>query len=93
MIVVEILSTPGCDKCAQARAALKAVANGLEAVRWREVNILKELDYAVDLGVLSPPAIAIDGELVFPTLPAAERLRQELRKRLDQTPPGRCGER
>lgn len=86
MILVEIFSTPGCGRCAQARAALKAVAESLSAVRWREVNILEELDYAVDLGVLSPPAIAIDGELVFPGLPGAEHLRQELLKRLDQAP-------
>ncbi|MCB1887474.1 MAG: glutaredoxin [Rhodocyclaceae bacterium] len=81
MILVEIFSTPDCGKCAQAREALKAVVAGLEAVICREVNILDELDYAVDLGVLSPPAIAIDGELVFPTLPGAERLRQELMQR------------
>lgn len=81
MILVEIFSTPGCGKCAQARQPLKAVAESLSAVRWREVNILEELDYAVDLGVLSPPAIAIDGELVFPTLPGTERLRQELMRR------------
>lgn len=86
MILVEIFSTPGCDQCAQAREALKAVASRLEAVRWREVNILDELDYAVDLGVLSPPAIAIDGELVFPNLPGAERLRQELMRRLAREP-------
>jgi hypothetical protein len=92
MILVEIFSTPGCGKCAQARAALKAVAESVGAVRWREVNILDELDYAVDLGVLSPPAIAIDGELVFPALPGAERLRRELLERLDQAP-GCAGER
>ncbi|MBA3904641.1 MAG: glutaredoxin [Rhodocyclaceae bacterium] len=86
MILVEIFSTPGCGKCTEAREALKAVATGLEAVRWREVNILDELDYAVDLGVLSPPAIAIDGELVFPTLPGAERLRRELVRRLARKP-------
>jgi len=83
MIRVEIFSTQGCDKCAQAREALKAVAEGLEAVRWREVDILAELDYAVELGVLSPPAIAIDGVLVFPSLPAPERLRVELTRRLE----------
>lgn len=82
MILVEIFLTPGCGKCAQTREALKAAATSLNAVRWREVNILDELDYAVDLGVLSPPAIAIDGKLVFPTLPGAQRLREELLQRL-----------
>lgn len=82
MIRVEFFSTPGCDRCSQAREGLKAVAQSLDAVRWREVDILAELDYAVTLGVLSPPAIAIDGVLVFPSLPAPERLRDELVSRL-----------
>lgn len=36
----------------------------------------------VELGVMSPPSIAIDGELVFPKLPTPEKLRAELLKRL-----------
>ena len=51
---------------------------------WRDANILEELDYAVELGIFSPPAIAIDGELVFPALPSPSRLRAELIKRLEK---------
>ncbi len=83
-IKVETFSTPGCDRCAGARDALKAVVDALgpERACWREVNVLDEIDYAVELGLISPPAIAIDGELVFPALPSPERLRAELTKRL-----------
>lgn len=83
-IKLEVFSTPGCGKCAQERDALKAIidALGTERVSWREINVLDELDYAVALGVLSPPALAIDGELVFPALPSPERLRAELMRRL-----------
>ena len=85
-IKVETFSAPGCSKCAQAREALKAVVDelGPERVSWRDVNILEEMDYAVELGVLSPPAIAIDGELVFPALPSPKRLRAELIKHLEK---------
>ena len=55
---------------------------GQDKVSWREVNILEEMDYAVELGVMSTPAIAINGELTFVTLPAASKLRIELLKRL-----------
>jgi len=41
------------------------------------------MDYAVELGVMAPPAIAIDGELVFPALPTPDRLREELIRRLE----------
>lgn len=42
------------------------------------------MDYAVDLGVMVSPSIAIDGELVFASLPSAGKLRAELEKRLKQ---------
>lgn len=80
---VEIFSAAGCGQCAASRDALKAVVDefGAERASWREVDVLKELDYVVELGILSPPAMAIDGELVFPALPTPGRLRAELIKR------------
>lgn len=84
MVKVEVFSSPGCGKCAQAKAVLKVVAEelGQDKITWREVNILDEMDYAVELGVISSPAIAIDGKLVFSSLPSAEKLWTELSKRL-----------
>lgn len=87
-ITVEIFSTPGCGRCAQAGEVLKLVAQGFgqDQVDWRDVNVLEELDYAVELGVFTPPSIAIDGELVFPKLPTADKLRAELMRRLKIAP-------
>ena len=84
MLKVEVFSSPGCGKCAQGKTMLKAVAEelGKDKVSWREVSILEEMDYAVELGVLSSPAIAMNGELVFVSLPSAAKLRAELLKRL-----------
>jgi len=81
---VEVFSSPGCVKCARAKAILRAVADELGGARisWREVDILEETDYAVDLGVIGAPAIAIDGALVFPSLPRPAKLRAELLRRL-----------
>lgn len=63
---------------------MKSLVHGFDqnTVSWREVNVLEELDYAVELGVITPPCIAIDGELVFPKLPSVEKLREELAGRL-----------
>jgi len=85
MIKVELFSTPGCGKCAASTDALKAVveALGAERVQWCEINILDAIEYAVALGIMSPPAIAIDGELVFPALPSAEKLRAAIQARLE----------
>lgn len=83
-IVVEIFSSPGCSKCGQAKEVLRKLAEeiGGGRIEWREVNVLDELDYAVSLGVLSTPAIAIDGELIFTGLPSMRRLHKELGRRL-----------
>jgi len=84
MVKVEVFSSPGCGKCAQAKSMLKVAVEemGQGRITWREVNILEEMDYAVELGVMSSPAIAIDGELAFSSLPSASKLRSELSKRL-----------
>lgn len=86
-ILIEVFSAPGCSKCAEGRGALKAVAEELakDRVTWRDLNVLDEMDYAVELGVMTPPSVAIDGELVFPALPTPEELRRELLKRLAPT--------
>lgn len=49
---------------------------------WRQLNMLDELDYAVKLGVLTVPAVAIDGEVRFSSLPTSQQLRRELIKRI-----------
>ena len=79
---VEMFHTPGCPACVAARDELRAAAQ--EAVRdleWHEVNVVDNLDQAVELGVLTLPAIVIDGELVFTSLPTASQLREALIER------------
>jgi thioredoxin-like negative regulator of GroEL len=80
---IEVFYSPGCKECAAAQANLKAAAHEANArVEWRELNVLDELDYAVELGVLALPAIAIDGKLVFSSLPTPRQLRKALNKHI-----------
>ena len=83
-IKVEVFSSPGCGKCGHAKDVLRQIAEqmGGDKISWREVNILDELDYSVSLGVMTTPSIAIDGELVFSSLPSAKKLQTEINKRL-----------
>jgi len=79
---VELIYAPGCAECVTARAGLRCAAEAAVAgVEWTEINVLDALDYAVELGVLTLPALAIDGSLVFAALPTPEQLRDELLKR------------
>jgi protein-disulfide isomerase len=83
-IKVEVFSSPGCGKCGHAKEVLRQIAEEIGGGRidWREVNVLDEMDYAVMLGVLSTPAIAVNGKLVFTALPSAKKLREILEARL-----------
>lgn len=84
MMKIEVFSSPGCAKCGHAKDVLKKVAEevGGGRIEWREVNVLDEMDYAVRLGVLSTPAIAVNGELLFTSLPSERKLRQTLEQML-----------
>ena len=70
MLKVEVFSSPGCGKCAQAKTVLMGVAEALgpDRVNWREVNILEEMDYAVDLGVMASPVPGPAGTVFFPII-------------------------
>lgn len=72
---LELFYSPGCVRCAEARDGLKIAAFEIVTdLDWRELNVIEELDYAVQLGVLTLPAVAIDGVLVFSSLPTNRQL-------------------
>ena len=80
---VELFYTPGCEKCADNKDELRTVATELVPdLVWRELNVLDEVDYAVEVGVITLPSIVIDGEVLFSSLPTCRQLRRELIKRL-----------
>jgi len=83
-INIEVFSAPGCGKCGRAKDVLRQIVGTWpdDVVVWREVNILDELDYAVEIGVLSTPAIAIDGKLIFTGLPSEKKLRQAIENKV-----------
>lgn len=78
---IELFHTPGCSLCDAGKADLRAAAEAVvPGVEWCEVNVLDSLDRAVELGILTLPALAIDGELVFTTLPSVAQLADALRR-------------
>jgi thioredoxin 1 len=77
IVKIELIAANGCSRCTSSKGTLRASAAaivGEENLIWREVNILDELDYAVSLGVLSMPALAVNGSLAFSSLPTAAQL-------------------
>lgn len=80
---VEVLHSGSCARCLREMTGLRTAAQAVDpGVDWREVDIVQAIDYAVELGVLKPPAVAIDGELAFPALPSPEALASAMRARM-----------
>lgn len=73
---IELFYSDGCGGCTASRRVLKeAVLEAFPAeADWRDLEILEHIDRAVELGVLSVPAVAVDGELVFAKLPTVQQL-------------------
>ncbi len=65
-MTVEVLTASGCGRCQKVKTLVRGVIAELgdSRVRYREINVVEEIDYAVRLGVLSTPAIALNSELV-----------------------------
>lgn len=83
-IKIEFFTSAGCKRCAKSKLLLAELINELDQKRfhYREVDLVDEVDYAVDLGVVNTSAIAIDGELVFAAMPSIRKLRKTLESRL-----------
>ncbi len=83
---IEVFTAPGCGKCGKAKTRLKKVVEqlNLDGIEWREVNILDELDYTVELGILTTPAIAMNGKLVFSGLPSAKAMLKTVSEHLHE---------
>lgn len=65
---------------------------GADRVEWCRVDVLERIDYAVALGVLATPAIAIDGGLVFTAAPSGKALRAAIERRMTEDPEERRSE-
>tara|TARA_R110002167_G_scaffold365860_2_gene591693 strand:+ start:13788 stop:14060 length:273 start_codon:yes stop_codon:yes gene_type:complete len=83
-IAIELFSATACHRCSAAKKRIQVLIDELadDRVEYRELDVLEQLDYAVSLGILSTPSIAINGELVFSAMPSLKRFRDELQKRL-----------
>lgn len=79
-VTVELLHIPGCVRCAGSREALRKAAQAIAGLGlvWRDLDVIEHMDYAVTLGVLTLPALAINGHLVFSSLPTPNQLRRAL---------------
>lgn len=78
---VEMFYTPGCSACVAQHDELRATAQtAVNDLDWHDVNVLEDVDRAVDRGVLTLPSIVIDGKVAFSSMPTVAQLRNALIK-------------
>ncbi len=79
---VEIFVAPGCNKCGRSIALIEALHAKTPGISfdWRVVDVVTELDYAVEIGIRATPGIAINGRLVFTAQPNREKLRNAIQQ-------------
>ena len=80
MIYIEFFSSPGCKQCLKGKKRLRALIQNNNNIDWQEVNVVEQMDHAVDTGVLSTPSIAINGKLVFTGMPSEEQFLTAINK-------------
>lgn len=81
---LELFYSPYCSRCRKARERVRAFAADwpAERLRFRELDVLQELDRAVAVGVLQTPALAVDGQLIAGSVPSPRALEKLLWQRL-----------
>jgi len=78
---IEIFCSPGCSRCDRTVTLLQSVLTELQCIhiKWQKLNVVEELDYAVELGIRATPSIVIDGKLYFTGQPIREKLVECIR--------------
>lgn len=79
MARIRVLSTPGCAGCAQAKRLVAQVLSEFPALDWEEVDLTEQPELAAEYGIMSVPAVVIDGRLAFTGVPKEGALREKLK--------------
>jgi len=77
-----LLSSPNCGPCEVLKKLLGEILEELEdridRVELREVDVIDNPDFVLKYGILTTPALAINGKLCFVGVPKRKELLGEL---------------
>lgn len=79
MALVELLMTPGCAGCPQAERIVAQVVGEFDAADWEELDITASPEKGIEHGVMSVPAVLVDGALLSTGIPDRDELRERIR--------------
>jgi thioredoxin 1 len=78
MARVQLLFTPGCAGCGQTKSLIARLAESIPNLDWEEIDLIERPELALRYGIMSVPAISIDGKLEFTGVPKERALRDKL---------------
>ena len=79
-VKVDVITAPGCSKCVKAKETITKVLKGQKNVEYREISLMDNPEIAGKYGIMSTPAIIINGKLAFEGNPGEEKLRKKLQE-------------
>ena len=79
-ILIEVVSAPGCSKCARAKEVIRNHIENMKDIDIKEINIAENPELAVKHGIMSTPALIINGKLAFTGAPSEDELKKYLNK-------------
>ena len=84
-VYVEEFMSPGCIGCPAAKQMLKELSEELKSeITVEEVDITVDTTRAAQYGIMSVPAIVINGVLKFMGVPKKEELKKALEEEAGQ---------
>jgi len=83
-IKIELFSSNLCQKCVRVRQDLADLVAELgdENFDLEFVDVVKNIDHSVEMGVLTTPSLVIDGKLVASPVPKKRELKTILQQLL-----------
>jgi len=78
MVVVELLESNFCPKCATVKEKVIKVAEEM-GIEVRMLDPIEDADRIIELGVLTSPAVIVNGKVKFAgVIPTEEKIRQAI---------------
>lgn len=83
-VYIEMFTSPGCANCPAVKKMLRGLADELRGdVTIEEVDITVDPTRAAQYGVMSVPAVAVNGILKFVGVPRREELKKAIVEELE----------
>ncbi len=81
-VVVELLESNFCPKCAVVKDRVEKVAREM-GVKVRLLDPIEDADRIVELGILTSPAVVVNGKVKFAgVVPTEEKIKKAIEEEL-----------